>query len=437
MNIHAFFRRCESARPAVVVGSSEVALGVVRDLGSERVPVLAVCADEDNSAFCSRYCSARSCADPYYDEPRLIADLEAVAATLPGRPVLLPCDDDSVPAVSRHKTRLEKSFVVLVPPWERMQVLADKEQQLDLAHRAGVDTPISAFIRGPEDLAAAADSVPFPAVLKSTEPMALLRRAGVKVAVVANRRQLQDAYEQLSFCRSFVLQEIVPGGDEQVYIAATCHDAQSRCLALFTGRKLRQHPRGFGVARLCESRWEPEIADLTTRLLAEVGYRGVSDVEFRRDPRDGRFKFMEINARPAYWTALPTAAGVNLPYIAYRDAIGRSLPERRQRDGVRWSDLLHDGPDSLRELRRGELSLRDWLVPLAGVRADARLSLRDPWPGLSEAPSLARRLARRGYRGSASAWGRIDTATIKWRPRGVTTLTARPKAVPEAPARVA
>ena len=199
---------------------------------------------------------------------------------------------------------------------------------------------------------------------------------------VEDRAQLESAYEPFASYGSFLLQEIIPGGDGEVFIAGGYHDAQSRCLALFTGRKLRQHPRGFGVSRLCESGWSETIAELTLQILAEVGYQGVSDVEFKRDPRDGRFKFMEINARQGYWIALARAAGVNLSYIAYRDAIGRPCPACEQRDGVRWSDLLHDGPDSLRELRRGELSLRDWLEPLLGVRADAYLSLRDPRPGL-------------------------------------------------------
>ncbi len=392
-----FVRASEITAPAVVISSSEVALGVVRDLGRARVPVLAMGPDRGNAAFRSRYCTAWPCADPHYDEDQLIADLEAVAAMLPQRGVLFPCDDDYGAAVSRHKAGLEKSFIVPVLAWEGMQALADKELQLRLAQQAGIDTPITAFIHGPDDLAAAADAVPFPAVLKPTVPMALFRRVGFKVVVVENRERLEEAYEPFASYGSFLLQEIVPGGDEEIYIAGGYHDAQSRCVALFTGRKLRQHPRGFGVARLCESRWSAKIADLTLKVLAEAGYQGVSDVEFKRDSRDGRLKFMEINARPGFLTALPTAAGVNLSYIAYRDAIGRPCPECRQRDGVRWSDLLHDGPDSLRELRRGELSLRDWLVPLLGVRADAYLSLRDPRPGLYEIKPVASRLVKRAF----------------------------------------
>jgi D-aspartate ligase len=394
MRLDDLIRESTVTAPAIVVSGDEVALGVVRDLGRERVPTLVVSPDKGNAAFRSRYCAPWPCADPHLDEDRFIADLEAAAALLPRHGVLFPCDDDYGVVVSRHKARLEKSFVVPVLAWERMKDLADKESQLRLAARAGIDTPISAFIHGPDDLAAAADAVPFPAVLKPTVPRDRFRAVEFKVVVVEDREQLYETHERFSSCGPFLLQEIIPGGDDEIYIAGSYHDAQSRCVALFTGRKLRQHPRGFGVSRLCESRWSPQIADLTARVLAEAGYQGVSDVEFKRDARDGRFKFMEINARQGYWIALAAASGVNLTYIAYRDAIGRPCPECRQRDGVRWSDILHDAPDSAREVRRGELTLREWLVPLAGVRADAYLSLRDPRPGLYAAARMARWHAR-------------------------------------------
>ena len=86
--------------------------------------------DGAHAAFRSRYCAARRCADPRLDEEGLIADLEAVAAMLPQRAVLFPCDDDYCVAVSRHKARLQQSFIVPVLAWEGMQILADKEQQL-------------------------------------------------------------------------------------------------------------------------------------------------------------------------------------------------------------------------------------------------------------------------------------------------------------------
>jgi predicted ATP-grasp superfamily ATP-dependent carboligase len=398
MRLDTFLRQSETTVPAVVVSGCEVALGVVRDLGRERVPVLSLGAKRHDPAFGSRYCTSRLCCNPRHEEDRFIEDLEAVGRMLPQRAVLFPAEDDFSFAVSRHKERLEKSFIVTVPPWEHMWSLADKERQLRLAWQAGVETPITAFIHGPEELAAAADAVPFPALLKPAVPRECFRAVDSKVVRVASREQLGQAYELFSSQGPFLLQEIIPGGDEEVYIAGSYHDAQTHCVALFTGRKLRQHPRGFGVTRLGEARWSAAIAELTVRLLAEARYQGVSDVEFKRDPRDGGCKFMEINPRAGYWIALARASGVNLTYIAYRDAIGQPCPECRQRDGVCWSDMLHDGPDSLRELRRDELSLGDWLGPLMAVRTDAFLSLRDPQPGLQEIGRMAMVHARKGVR---------------------------------------
>ena len=119
-------------------------------------------------------------------------------------------------------------------------------------------------------------------------------------------------------------------------------------------------------------------------------------VEFKRDERDGRLKFIEVNARAGFWAPLATAAGVNLSYIAYRDAVGRPLCTHRQRDGVRWIDVLRDGPDSLRELWQGELRFCAWMAPLIGVRADAYWSLRDPLPGMQESSRLGLRALKRG-----------------------------------------
>ena len=134
---------------------------------------------------------------------------------------------------------------------------------------------------------------------------------------------------------------------------------------------------------------------MTLRLLAEVRYHGISDVEFKRDARDGRLKLMEVNARQGLWGPLATAAGVNFCYIAYRDAIGRPCAAQRQVDGVRWLDLVHDGPDSVGEMLRGELRPAEWLGSLRGVRADGLLSMRDPRPAMAEIGRMAGRRLKR------------------------------------------
>jgi len=375
--------------------SNGTGLGIVRDLGRLGIPVLAVDCRQDALGFASRYAHAVRCADPHYDEAGFVEDMLALGRRLPAGTVVLPAQDDFVASVSRHAAQLEPPFVLPVCRWDVMKRLDDKESQVRAAWEAGVPTPATAFVRGPADLESAVAAVRFPAVLKATAPLMLWRRFGVKLLVVETADDLPECHERVRECGPLMLQEVIPGGDDALMIAATYHDARSRPLAVFTGRKLRQHPRGFGNTRVAESRWSDEVAGMTLRLLECLRYRGVSDVEFKRDPRDGVLKFMEINARHGLWAGIATAAGVNLSEVAYRDAVGGSVTAPSQVDGVVWTDLIRDTRDSLGEWRSGQLSLSAWVRPLARARADAVIALDDPAPVLRVAARAVRRRVSR------------------------------------------
>ncbi|HET6496701.1 MAG TPA: hypothetical protein VFH61_15195 [Thermoleophilia bacterium] len=388
-------------RPAVVLGvSNGTGLTVVRDLGRLGVPVVAVDCQTDALGFASRFARAVRCADPHYDEDGFVDDMLALSTRLPRGTVVLPAQDDFVASVSRQAARLDGPFTLPVCRWEAMQHLADKEHQMRAAEQAGLATPATAFLRSAEDLESVPAAMVYPAVLKPAVPLAFKRALGLKLLVVDSREDLDLACRRVQGCGPLILQEIVPGGDDDVYFAATYHDATSRPLAVFTGRKLRQHPRGFGNTRLAESRWSDEVAGATLQLLGHLRYRGVSDVEFKRDARDGSLKFIEINARHGLWAGLATAAGVNLSEIAYRDAAGEVIDRPRQVDGVAWSDLLREARDSMNEWRAGQLGLGDWFAPLARIRSDAVIAFDDPAPLVGSVSTALRRRLRRRSRGA-------------------------------------
>ena len=379
--------------PAVVLGVEDaLGLGLVRNLGVHGVPVVAVDPHRGAIGFASRYSVAKRITVSHHDEDGFVRELIAIGRGRPARPVLFTGDERYLDVVCRNLDVLAEHFAVPVCPLSTMERLADKEEQLLVAQRVGVPTPASVRLAGKDDLAGAADVVRFPALLKPVTPLErlrLVRLTGAKAIPVRDLQHLRETYESINACGALLLQELVPGDDDQILLAGTYHDARSRPLAVFTGRKLRQHPRGFGNTRAGESLWDREVVDLTLRLLGEFEYHGISDVEFKRDARDGSLKLMEINARQGLWATLATAAGVNLTYTAYRDAIGSPVTAPPQRDGVGWIDSIHDVADSLREVRRGEMRFGGWLASLRGVRADAVLSLRDPVPAAIEVARVA------------------------------------------------
>ena len=98
-------------------------------------------------------------------------------------------------------------------------------------------------------------------------------------------------------------------------------------------------PPDFGTSCLADARWDPAIAEAGVRVLQELGYSGISEIEFVEDAATGRRLLLDVNTRAWKWIGLPVAAGVDLPLLAYRDAIGEACDSGPQRDGVRWTFL--------------------------------------------------------------------------------------------------
>ena len=124
-----------------------------------------------------------------------------------------------------------------------------------------------------------------------------------------------------------------------------------------------------------------EVVDAGLALLRALWFHGISQVEFKRDPRDGRFKLMEVNPRLWQWHGLAAACGVDLPLIAYRDLTGEQV-EPVSKNGARRS------AGRSRHARRAARSSSGRRTSTPSSRAD------DLKPGLVHAARVARGVFR-------------------------------------------
>jgi D-aspartate ligase len=314
--------------PAIVVGVGWVAgLAAIRSLGRADIRVLAV--DDRSSAlgFRSRYAEPRRSPDRD-DRESFVSFLDRL-----GEGVVFPTGDRDLETLARNQDVLPFQFPF--PGWEVLAGVQDKRRQLAAATRAHVDVP--RFADAPTD------DFGYPVLVKPVEPVAFRERYGVKAFRCATREELDNRFEEASDFHPLV-QEWIPGGDDTLHTVGSYVARDGEALGLFSGRKLVQTPRQIGTARVAEAGWLPELVDEALRLLRELGVFGVSQVEFKRDPRDGRFKLIEVNPRLWEWHGLAAACGVDLPRIAYLDAIGeRPFPVRMNGDGKRWAITLARG----------------------------------------------------------------------------------------------
>jgi predicted ATP-grasp superfamily ATP-dependent carboligase len=402
MRFERFLERAATRHPAIILQVSWAnGLDIMRDLARHDVPLLAVDANPRALGLSSRRAAGLVCPDPKSDEEAFVSFLEDLGRKLPQRGLLFPTHDEYIWPISRHAERLDPWFIIPFSRWETMQHLYDKRTQLESAWRCGVDTPRTVFVDSAADLQRGVEEIGFPAIFKPVESLAFKLRFRRHVLTIDSHEELERVYAQVDDCGTLMLQDIVPGGDEELYTLGSYLDEESRPLAVFTGHKLRQHPPMFGHCRMAVSRWVPEMADAGVRLLQELGYHGVSQVEFKRDVHDGRYKLMEINARHWMWHALGTDSGVNLSYAAYSDAIGRPFIAPRQTEDGKWAIFLTDARDALREWRKGERQFLPWIRTYTDVRRDGLYDIADPMPGLlATTRQLRRTVTRRPPKGT-------------------------------------
>ena len=88
---------------------------------------------------------------------------------------------------------------------------------------------------------------------------------------------------------------------------------------------------------------DPELDEVSLRLLSATGYKGLGGVEFKKDPRDECYKLIEFNTRLGLWDCFGMRCGVDIPYIAYCDALEQPVtPQRTYREGMFWVDFQRD-----------------------------------------------------------------------------------------------
>jgi len=113
------------------------------------------------------------------------------------------------------------------------------------------------------------------------------------------------------------------------------------------------------------------------------------EIEFKYDRRDRRYKLLDVNGRFWTWHSLGQLAGIDFPYLAWRQAFGQSVSCGRARTGVAWMHASRDIIAAYREISRGALTLSDYLAGFRRQLTFADFACDDPLPAIVELPVLA------------------------------------------------
>lgn len=343
---------------AVVIGGYINGLGLIRSLASLRIPTAVISTQPYDLAHTSRLICAAE--DAQSRDGGVIEILDRRASDWKGW-ALIPATDDALLEIAEHQEQLAQCYTIIAPPPEVVRQVLDKRRMRRVAESIGIPLP---RCYGKAAAEMVSPQLRYPLLVKPVMSHEFARQFNRKLLVANDEQELREQIQQVQQagidCELF---DWIPGGDDQIFAYCTYINRRGESNGGVTIHKIRQSPPFFGVARVAEAiRDIPNLRDMSLSLLKQIDFRGMAAVEFKRDPRDGTFRYMELNGRSVIYNSLLRQSGLDLARLAWRDFSENKTEKasfndwpgvwvnlhadllysatRRGGDPVRWSDFI-------------------------------------------------------------------------------------------------
>lgn len=371
-----------------MLGGGITGLGMVRSLGRAGAELHVVAAHGDLAGH-SRFVTGRIDDVPETDDPEVL--VRALVAHGFDEAVLFPCSDTWAQAVARMSEEQRARYPSSISAPDVLDLLVDKALFYAAADRFELAHPSTRIITSSEEIEPSELDGHF---LKPSNSQRFNAQYKDKAFQFDS---LADAQEGLDLMASAgvqaLLQEYIPGPPDLHYFVDGYVDRDAVLRAVFVRRRTRMFPVSFGnsthMTTVPPSAAESAV-DGIVRFLTGIGFHGAFSAEFKRDPRDGLFRVLEVNGRPWWYVGFAVDCGVDVPMLSYRDALGLELQTiSGYRTGIRCVLLHLDMRAFLHDHRVRGLTLSAWLRSVVGARSTV-FAWEDPRPAGSLLAGMVR-----------------------------------------------
>lgn len=307
--------------PAIDAASSVACL---RSLGNRGIQPVAISEQDHPPGFQSTYCDeALRVVDPAVN----MAGYEKTLLTLAHRDdiqTIIPVREADTYVLARQKEELSEQVATPWPELAKLARVQDRVQLFTAAKAANVPIPKTATLD--EWTEWESDVI--------VKPRYTMHAPEYSSEFTDKRPQHQstqyipadDDVDHASLSSEMghvpLVQEYIPDSDEYAFFALY-QDGEP--VATFQHRQRRAWKYAGGPSAYREAVDIPALDTAGRQLLNHLDWHGLAMVEFLRDPATGEFKLMEVN--PRFWTSLPftVQAGVDFPYLYWKQATDRPI----------------------------------------------------------------------------------------------------------------
>jgi len=375
-------------RPAAIILGANfyTALGAIRSLGRRGVEVHALDYHFPTAyALASRYVKKRVlCPDINQDEQGLVEFLVEYGQGFSDKPVLMATGDSYALMLSRNAGLLAEYYLFPAMPEGLLEQIVDKKGLHELAEKHQLQVP-KTYIVGPEtDPELVAADMPYPCIIKPALSHMFVKIFRAKCLFANNREELLKTLNTaLESKLEVMVQEVIPGFDDQMYVYDIYVNREGRATHSLTAQKLRQFPINFGSSTLTHHLHDDRLAAIGLDYMKRLNYRGYGEIEFKKHPQTGDFYLIEINARLSTLNILFDKCGVEFTYAMYCDLIGAPIPDYHLTEDQPWAfwHAYEDVISLIAYLRTKQLTLSQVIRPwLSHRKAHAILAADDLMP---------------------------------------------------------
>lgn len=269
-----------------------------------------------------------------HDPRQLVDGLLRVAREQAGKRLVLMANSDwLVRVVVQHRAELEPHYVVPFLDEDLMDRLSDKATFAEIATDLGIAVPRTIV----QDFSLADDpawapvpvDVGYPLIAKaasSADYQEVSFPGKKKVFEIGSADELDALWSALrgaGYRGRFVVQELVPGDDTQMRSITAYVDSRGEITLLCSAHVLLEEhtPSGLGNPAAMVVTREDVMLDQARTFLRGVGYVGFANFDVKVDPRDGSYRFFEVNPRIGRNNYYVTAAGANVTRFLVEDRV--------------------------------------------------------------------------------------------------------------------
>jgi D-aspartate ligase len=383
---------------AIILGNEYQALGHLRFLSYHGIECVMIDQDKHGPALFSKYRNKFFVSPPYTSKEfwpwlkKLAKDNNFIGW------LIIPTDDEQVRQLSENYDEVSKLFKHFALPWDQYQTIYNKRLAYEWSMKLGIDNPKSYIPNNREDIFN--HNLSFPFILKPAVKKEFKHYSNKKALNINSNSELKEILDTLLKnvpIEDLILQEIIEGGGDQQWSYAGFF-INGEPVAAYTACRMRQHPPDYGRASTYViAKYNEEVEETGKKIIENLKYTGFAEVEFKKDLKDGKLKFLEVNARSWGWHSISKVVVGNITKMLYDFLINGKCSKISPDYGVRWVKWVTDIPVVFDLIKQKKLNFKDYYLSVKGNIISCESDFNDPKPLFLQILLLPYLIIKRGY----------------------------------------